>query len=650
MEGVLYYLHRRGHTENKVMELIQGADISKWMVHSNSRIKCFTKGEIERMTNNYNTVLGRGAFGEVYEGFLEDRSMVAVKRFIHNVKENFAKELTVHREINHRNVVRLIGYCVEENALMMITEYIPNGNLSDVLHQNNMSIPLHVRLRIATECAEALLYMHSHMYTQVIHGDIKPANILLDGSFNAKISDFGISRLVNTDKTQYTDNVIGSIGYMDPLFAQDGRLTVKSDVYSFGVVLLELITRKKVKTDEGSLVYLFTESQRRGIRAVREMFDAEITNQRNRKILEGVAKLAGECLRLERDRRPEMIDVAERLRMLSKASNKGQQPVDFFSLARKTMTAPPAVVTIPRKIFPSDLCRYFSFAEISHATNNFDWSLYLGEGAFGGVYCGEIDDRTTKVAIRRRMPWSMHHTHQFHTEIEVMSKLQHHHLLPLIGYCDEKDEMILIYGYMAHGSLRKHLYKAQEPPLSWKQFLEICIGAARGLHYLHVLQIVHGNVNTSEILLDEEWVAKITGLNLSKTEPSTDETTTFKSKGALVDPEYFRTFQLTEKSDVYSFGAVLFEVLYTQTVMRHSFPTEQVNVVEWALRFKEGKEHIVSPYLKGKIDPQCFRKFFETAEKCVADRSIDRPSMEDVFTELEYALELQVSSEQANST
>jgi serine/threonine protein kinase len=307
------------------MELIQEADRSKWMAHSNHSIKCFTKGDIDRMTNNYRTSLGSGAFGEVYEGVLDDGNTVAVKRFIHNVKENFAKELIVHREINHKNVVGLIGCCEEENALMLVTEYVANGNLSDFLHNNNGHIPFDVRLRIAIECAEALAYMHSHMYTQVIHGDIKPGNILLDRNFHAKLSDFGISRLANADKTLHTKNVIGSIGYMDPLFALDGRLTVKYDVYSFGVVLLELITRKKATTvvDNVNIVYAFTNSLASGVRGVRGMFDAGIANKNNMKIFESDSKLAGECLKMERSKCPEMIDVVERLRVvLRKASHQ----------------------------------------------------------------------------------------------------------------------------------------------------------------------------------------------------------------------------------------------------------------------------------------------------------------------------------------
>lgn len=609
----------------------QRDDRSRWIAHSNHNIKCFTKWEVEIITNNYRTIIGRGAFGEVYRGVL-DKSVVAVKRFVHNVRENFDQELTAHREVNHKNVVRLIGYCVEENALMMVTEYIPNGNLSGVLHSDSsIPISLEARIRIATDCAEALAYMHSYMYTQVIHGDIKPANILLDesldGSLRAKISDFGISRLVNDpDRTLFTAHVVGSIGYMDPLFARDGRLTAKSDVYSFGVVLVELITRKRATTSggEANIVDVFTNTLANGFRGVREIFDAEITSQNNMKILEGVAKLAGECLLMERGRRPDMIDAVERLRTFGKAAHQGQQ--------RKSKPTPPALVNTS----PSDLCRRFSHEEMKAATRNFDDSLLVNpDDIFGSrVYCGEIDGGATKVAIK--CPRNRHGGgRESHSVIEMRSKLRHRHIVPLVGYCDENSEMILVYDFMAHGTLHYHLYDNKEQRLTWKQRLEICIGAARGLHYLQrgtKHGIIHGNLNTETILLDENWVAKITDGGLSD---NASNYWVLRVNFLAAEPH-----GLTEESDVHAFGALLFEVLSGK--LGRILPKKYM--VEWALRYKEeGRLHLFfDPALKGEINLQSLNKFVEIAAKCVADQEIDRPSMEDVLSDLECALQLQV--------
>ncbi|GMP46724.1 hypothetical protein CsSME_00014773 [Camellia sinensis var. sinensis] len=296
--------------------------------------KIFTEEDLKKATNNFNenNVLGKGGQGIVYKGVLPDNTIVAIKmpRVADQNQsqiEQFINEVIILSQVNHRNVVKLLGCCLETKVPFLVYEFISNGTLYDHIHtacQRASSITWENRLRIAAETATALSYLHSAASTPIIHRDVKTANILLDDNYVAKVSDFGSSRLIAIDETQLSTLVQGTRGYLDPEYLQTGQLTQKSDVYSFGVVLVELLTGKKVISfsrpeAERNLAMYFILAMKED--RLFEIVDEQMMDEARVDKLKQVAILAKRCLEVKGDERPSMKEVAmelEGLRMTDK--------------------------------------------------------------------------------------------------------------------------------------------------------------------------------------------------------------------------------------------------------------------------------------------------------------------------------------------
>ncbi|KAJ4717482.1 putative Kinase [Melia azedarach] len=308
------------------------------------RCKIFNSRELDKATDHFsvNRILGQGGQGTVYKGMLADGRIIAVKRskIVDEAKlEEFINEVVILSQINHRNVVKLLGCCLETEFPLLVYEFIPNGTLFQYLHNQNEEFPFiwDIRLRIATEIAEALSYLHSAAYLPVYHRDIKSTNILLDEKYRAKIADFGTSKSIAIDQTHVSTKIQGTFGYLDPEYFHSSQFTDKSDVYSFGVVVLELLTGKKpipsILAEEGrNLATYFLISMDEN--CLLDILDGQVRQTGKKEEILAVANVARKCLNPQGKSRPTMKEVAmelERIRSSRNNSNvqKSSKQVDL---------------------------------------------------------------------------------------------------------------------------------------------------------------------------------------------------------------------------------------------------------------------------------------------------------------------------------
>ncbi|XP_062079175.1 wall-associated receptor kinase-like 9 isoform X2 [Humulus lupulus] len=346
-----FIMKRKEIKQKKTFFKRNGGLLLEQQIHSSEnnveQTKLFDAKELEKATNNFciDRVLGQGGQGTVYKGMLEDGKIVAIKKskIIDEAKlSEFINEVVILTQINHRNVVKLLGCCLETDVPLLVYEFVSNGTLSEYIHDKNAEFPFtwSMRLRIATEIAGALSYLHSAASFPIYHRDVKSTNILLDEKLRAKVADFGTSRTISLEQTHLTTLVYGTFGYLDPEYFQSSQFTDKSDVYSFGVILVELLTGQKAistaRSVEGrSLATYFIMTMEENSSSLFDILDGQVLKEAPKEEIVVVADLAQRCLHLSGRNRPTMKEVAmelERIQVIDNKDAKGSQH-DYEELA-----------------------------------------------------------------------------------------------------------------------------------------------------------------------------------------------------------------------------------------------------------------------------------------------------------------------------
>ncbi|GJU98457.1 kinase-like domain, phloem protein 2-like protein [Tanacetum coccineum] len=622
--------------------------------------------DINQATNDFDEAfcIGSGGFGKVYKAELEHfdssnssstegvnkcdlptkRSTVAIKR-IHNQEgeQGFIAEIETLTTCKHDNIISLLGFCYEGNgAMIVVYEHASKGSLEDYLGSNAKMTNLTwvQRIKICLDIAHGLNYIHTntdHDKQKIIHRDIKSANILLDDNWKAKIADFGLSKFHPTDQEASTLNintVAGTDTYLDPEYQGYGRLNKKSDIYSFGVVLFEILT--------GRLAYdrIFTDVNGKGIAPIArhhfekgtlmEIVDHKIkeetdehvfslTKGPNQESLDVFSKIAFQCVAETQAQRPTIEVVIDKLQ---KALNFQENHKDNLKL---------------------------SLQNIKLATQAFSQENIIAHGGFWNVYKGVTQTHGPNVIAAKRLERkSAEGEAEFMTELEILMEYKHENVINLVGYCDEEDEKIIVYKFASRGSLDKYL---SDDCLTWVIRLKICIDVAIGLEFLHGTvsspeMVIHRDINSSNILLLDDWKAKISDFGLSLVCPTNQDVDyvmdNVRGTSGYRDPLCSKTGFLTKESDIFSLGAVLFDILCGK-LSSEKLDDEYLYLPFLAkYHYHLGKlDKLVFEGIKEQIVPQSYITFTRIALQCLHHRRERRPTAHEVVIQLKKALEFQ---------
>ncbi|GJZ09418.1 kinase-like domain, phloem protein 2-like protein, partial [Tanacetum coccineum] len=632
--------------------------------------------DIKEATKNFDDVyiIGSGGFGKVYKADLEHfdssnssskegvdkcnlprkQSTVAIKRIkSQEGEQGFIAEIETLTSCKHENIISLLGFCYEGNgAMILVYEHASKGSLENYLGSTDKMANLNwmQRLNICLDIAHGLSYIHNntdHGKQKMIHRDIKSDNILLGDNWKAKIADFGLSKFHPADQsasTFYTSMIAGTYVYLDPEYQKEGKLSKKSDIYSFGVVLLEILT--------GRLAYdsVYTKVNEKGIAPIAR------DHYKNRTIMDIVDPKVKE-------------ETDEHVFSLSKGPN--QECLDIFleiafRCVAETQAQRPTIEVVINELKKAldsqenhkDNLK-LSLEDIKLATKGFSQDNIIGHGDSGNVYKGATHStHEDNIIAAKRLDKKSGQgdvevltevaTAKFMAELDILMEYKHLNVIGLVGYCDEEDEKIIVYEYASRGSLDKYL---SDDSLTWVMRLKICVDIAVGLEFLHGTvssqeMIIHRDISSNNILIFDDWKAKITGFGLSLVCPINHNVDYVIDNGTGTigyrDPLHSKTGFLTKESDIFSLGAVLFDMLCGK-LSSEMLDDEYLYLPFLAKHhYHVGKlDKLVFEGIKEQIAPQSFITFTRIAFQCLDHRRERRPTAHEVVIQLKKSLEFQ---------
>ncbi|GJY53041.1 kinase-like domain, phloem protein 2-like protein, partial [Tanacetum coccineum] len=594
-------------------------------------------------TNNFadENVILIADLGNIYKGqFLWSGELINISAQRINkerklAEQEFWMEIFMLSSLKHKNLISLVGFCDEKDEKVIIYINEPRGLLSQYLNKP-MLLTWVRRLEICVGLAHALSYIHHDKLRNfsVIHRNIAGGTVQLNDDWEPKLSYFGGSMEIEASQRHHsfhTNLVLYTYGFGDPTYLETKSVNHKSDIYSFGILLCELLCgRESIISDDinSYLAPLVITHYRE--KNLNEIIDWDLWKQMDSQSFNIFTELAYDCLNEERSQRPNIDVIVPRLQKA-------------LELARENRPIISSLDDFAHLKIPLE--------SILSATNNFDEENLIVTAHSGNIYKGRRflwSGELININARRiNKEWEQAEQ-QFWMDISMLSNLKHKNLISLVGFCDEKDDKVIITMNETRGWLYEYLDKPVL--LTWVRRLEICVGLSHALSYIHHdklrnFSVIHRNIASGTVELNDDWEPKLSYFGCSMKIEASQRHRSFRTDRVEYayghgDPTYLETKIVNHKSDIYSFGTILCELLCgRRSIVSYDINKYLPPLVITHYREKNLNE-IIDWDLWKQMDSQSFNIFTKIAYDCLNEVRLQRPNIDEIVPRLQKALEL----------